>query len=167
MYSGKAPATARFLAGNQKTGLPFPSAGNGRRDIRIPILSLARELPRTPARGLDERKKQVFWLRGRPTHPTLPRLTQWLTRAFVARYSGATTRDFHPFPYSPLTQGLGALFTHFTTKYSGAIKELPLGIALLPQKRQCFFTQKTKFNKTGGKRASLHSIAFRKRQSKG
>ena len=28
--------------------------------IQIPILSLARELPRTPIRGLDGVKKQVF-----------------------------------------------------------------------------------------------------------
>lgn len=34
--------------------------------------------------------------------PCLPAFQQWLLKAFVIRYSGATVRDLHPFPYSLL-----------------------------------------------------------------
>jgi hypothetical protein len=71
-------------------------------------------------------KKQVFWLQDHPTDPALPPGTnwkdtglsdpmpptgagQWPYEIFVSRYSGATARDFHPFPYSPLTVTRGTL----------------------------------------------------------
>nr|QIQ10871.1 hypothetical protein OJOKFFHK_00014 [uncultured bacterium] len=34
--------------------------------------------------------------------PYLPAFQQWQLKAFVIRYSGATVRDLHPFPYSLL-----------------------------------------------------------------
>jgi len=45
------------------------------------------------------------------------------TKGFCARYSGATVRDLHPFPYPPLAVTKGT-FPQKTTKCSGAIKEL-------------------------------------------
>jgi hypothetical protein len=38
-----------------------------------------------------------------PISPYRPEAEQWLTEIFVPRYSGATARDSHPFPYSPPT----------------------------------------------------------------
>jgi hypothetical protein len=70
-------------------------------------------------------KKQVFWLRDHSSDPALPPrhqsgsgsvvrflqldAGQWLREIFVPRHSGATARDLHPFPYSPLTVIRGTL----------------------------------------------------------
>ncbi len=56
--------------------------------------------------------EQVFWLRGHPTNSALPssRTDSGLKLgAFVARYSGATARVSHPFPYSPRAIARGTL----------------------------------------------------------
>jgi hypothetical protein len=73
---------------------------------------LARPLCRLARARLSMRaKEQVFWLRGRPTHPRLsaPLGAVATIGAFVARYSGATVRDLHPIPYSPKAVALGTL----------------------------------------------------------
>jgi hypothetical protein len=48
---------------------------------------------------------------------------QWLCEIFVPRYSGATARDLHPFPYSPLTVIRGTL-SHLPQYVVVTIKEL-------------------------------------------
>jgi hypothetical protein len=59
-------------------------------------------VPRRHLRGLDEHEKAGLLT---PRSSYRPRLTalscSGSNGAFVARYSGATARDSHPFPYSP------------------------------------------------------------------
>ena len=91
----------------------------------VPILPLARELPQTSLRGLDEHEKAGLLT---PRSSYSPRLTvfltQWRRGAFVARYSGATARDLHPFPNLSLCRSKGpSADFHCLQNGSGSKKE--------------------------------------------
>jgi len=126
----QAPARARLPTWSGKTkSLPNPKPWDPEGSkpaaaFGYPILSLARESPRTGARGFDEHEKAGLLTSRSSYRLRLTTLSRsGFNGAFVTRYSGATARDFHPFPYSPpaMTEGT---FHETTTKCGGHFKEL-------------------------------------------
>jgi len=63
------------------------------------ILSVARQLPTSHNVGLDEHEKQVFWLRGHPTHLTFPS-RNWIV-AFL-RLSSLVTAGLYRAGFTPV-----------------------------------------------------------------
>jgi hypothetical protein len=100
--------------GTKKPSLPR-KRNEGNQHWPLPSSCLWRDsCPRTSA-GLDEREKAGLLTPRSLYSLRLTILADSGSEVFVARYSGATARDLHPLPYSPLAVAKGTLSRFYTT----------------------------------------------------